>query len=522
MINRRTFVAGAAVLAASAASDALEGKHSASSQAASETAGTADALTPVLREKLSHDTLRPQFHLLPRSNWMNDPCAPRYHRGEYHVFFQYNPGAAVWGNMHWAHATSPDLVHWKHQPVALAPAAGSYDAHGCFTGSVLPGMATPSILYTGTTKCAPAQETIRGEGLLEVQCLASSSDPELKTWHKLDAPVIATPPPGFKVTGFRDPCPWKEGDNWYLIVGSGLEKVGGCVLLYRSRDGRAWEYLHPLAQGVWNGGAQSNPVDTGEMWECPDFFPLGGKHVLLYSTERKVYWEVGTLDPRELRFHMEKRGELDRGAYYAMKSMLDPRGRRLLWAWVPEKRTDTALVAAGWAGCMALPRVLSIDADGGLRMEVPPEFDAIVGPPMMWTATGANTSTLSQRLATMPIQDRAGKLSCSFRASADWALEWRSGEQQVLRLKYSTQTRSLEAGGKTLAAHPGADGISTLHVWMDGSVIEIFLDGREAVTLRYYGDTPESIRLHPEGAEGALSRVAVSSVRPISSDRLTT
>ena len=255
-----------------------------------------------LREKLMSDPLRPQFHLLPRANWMNDPCAPRFFRGQYHMFHQYNPGAAVWGDMHWAHAVSPDLIHWKHLPVALSPTLSGYDAAGCFTGSELPGVEVPTILYTGVARCSPQRETIRGEGLREVQCLATSTDPDLRTWRKLDKPVLDGPPPGLQVTGFRDPCPWKDRDTWYLGVGSGFNKIGGAVLMYTSRDGRDWTYLHPLAQGEWNHGTMSNPVDSGEMWECPDFFPLGDKHVLLYSTERKVYWEVGTFD-RDLRFH---------------------------------------------------------------------------------------------------------------------------------------------------------------------------------------------------------------------------
>ena len=194
------------------------------------------AQTEALREKLMRDPLRPRFHLLPRANWMNDPCAPRFFGGQYHMFFQHNPEAAVWGDMHWAHATSPDLVHWKHLPIALSPTPGSYDAYGCFTGSVLPGLDTPSILYTGVTRCSPQQETIRGEGIREVQCLATSTDSELRTWKKLDKPVLENPP--MAVTGFRDPCPWKDGDTWYLGVGSGFNKVGGAVLLYSSRDGR--------------------------------------------------------------------------------------------------------------------------------------------------------------------------------------------------------------------------------------------------------------------------------------------
>src|ERR1700722_13993410 len=140
-MNRRKF------LASSLASSALCAMHVRPLHALTETEQQA-----ALRDKLMGDPLRPQFHLLPRANWMNDPCAPRFFRGQYHMFFQYNPGAAVWGDMHWAHATSPDLIHWEHKPVALSPTPGSYDAYGCFTGSVLAGAEIPSILYTGVTR----------------------------------------------------------------------------------------------------------------------------------------------------------------------------------------------------------------------------------------------------------------------------------------------------------------------------------------------------------------------------------
>src|ERR1700732_700586 len=158
-MNRRTFLVSSL---ASSAFCAVQGRPL---SALAETEQQA-----ALREKLMRDPLRPQFRLLPRANWMNDPCAPRFFRGQYHMFFQYNPNAAVWGDMHWAHAVSPDLIHWKHLPVALSPTPGSYDAYGCCTGSVRPGADVPSILYTGVVKCPPHDETIRGEGVREVQC----------------------------------------------------------------------------------------------------------------------------------------------------------------------------------------------------------------------------------------------------------------------------------------------------------------------------------------------------------------
>src|SRR5450432_1219566 len=153
-MNRRRFIVSA--LASAAAKRAVGRSFLSGETHLENPAGT--PLPAGLREKLMHDPLRPQYHFLPRANWMNDPCAPRFFRGQYHMFFQYNPGAAVWGDMHWAHAVSPDLIHWKHLPVALSPTPGSYDAYGCFTGSVLPGVDVPSILYTGVTKCSPQEE----------------------------------------------------------------------------------------------------------------------------------------------------------------------------------------------------------------------------------------------------------------------------------------------------------------------------------------------------------------------------
>src|ERR1700758_3966573 len=88
-------------------------------------------------DDLAHDSNRPQFHLLPAANWMNDPNGPIYWKGNYHMFYQCNPNGAVWGDMHWGHAMSPDMVHWRHLPVALAPTPGGPDSAGCFSGTAV-------------------------------------------------------------------------------------------------------------------------------------------------------------------------------------------------------------------------------------------------------------------------------------------------------------------------------------------------------------------------------------------------
>ena len=313
--------------------------------------------------------------------------------------------------------------------------------------------------------------------------------------------MLATPPTGLHVTGFRDPCPWKDGDAWYMVVGSGLNQVGGAVLLYRSPDAQHWTYLHPLAQGKWREGTTGNPVDTGEMWECPDFFPLGEKHVLLYSTERKVYWEVGTFDKQELRFHSETRGLLDHGSYYAMKSMVDSQGRRILWGWVQETRTPAECTAACWAGAMALPRVLSLSADHRLRMEVPTEFHSLLRP----LAAGG---WVKQRSAMIDCQFEAGK-PCSFVV--------RAGTATLFAVRHEGGA-SIEVASKTVQLSPGADGSSRLQVWFDGSIIEAFIDSQEAVTARCYGPSLGGIQVVQTGVFKVFS---VAQVAAISKDRLT-
>src|SRR5579864_1246532 len=205
--------------------------------------------------RLASDRLRPQFHLLPAANWMNDPNGPIFYKGRYHMFFQYNPNGAFWGSMHWAHAISPDMVHWKHEPVAIAPTVGGFDRDGVFSGSTVLDGETPTVIYTGVLPAASTSEVTLDDGRhrwREVQCLATAKDADLRTWQKLPEPIIAHPP-NLAITGFRDPGVWREGKEWLLTLGSGTKGKGGAVLLYESRDLRHWIYRHPLIEGQGTG-----------------------------------------------------------------------------------------------------------------------------------------------------------------------------------------------------------------------------------------------------------------------------
>jgi beta-fructofuranosidase len=291
-MNRRQFI--------SCAGAALVAKSARAKQASKEQS---------LQQKLAADPQRPRYHFLPAANWMNDPNGPMEWKDGYHLFYQYNPNGAFWGTMHWGHARSKDLVHWEHLPIALAPTPGGPDKDGVFSGSAFVNQGVPTLVYTG----------VNPEG----QCLARSQD--MIRWDKFGGnPVVAAPPPSLKVTGFRDPSVWREGDTWLMAIGAGFRGKGGAVLLYGSRDAVHWDYLHTLCEGPafvseplkdWPAG---DPVAAGEMWERPDFFPLGDKHALLVSTQGFVFYLIGSY--RDRKFHPEVQGRADMGGrLYAAK-----------------------------------------------------------------------------------------------------------------------------------------------------------------------------------------------------------
>jgi beta-fructofuranosidase len=476
-----------------------------------------------LCRKLASDPLRPQYHLLPAHNWMNDPNGPIFFRDRYHMFHQYNPQGAVWGNMNWAHATSPDMIHWQHEAIALSPTPGGPDCDGVFSGSAVLDNGRPTVIYTGVQPpSSTAQATLR-DGVhtwRETQCLAVAQDDDLRTWKKLADPVLPLPPAGLDVTGFRDPCLWREGNNWMLVLGSGIRNKGGAILLYTSTDLRHWTYLHPLLEGAPSSNQPTNPVDTGDMWECPDFFPLGDKHVLLISTMGKVHWKVGVYSNQ--RFTPESEGVVDWGSYYAAKTMLDRDGTRILWGWIPEKRRDSELVAAGWAGAMSLPRTVSLTPQNQLKSEVAPVAERLRDEDSRVVIKTESTEK-QKALSSFRIHDLCAELDLLIHPSADESriiLHADDGKQFAsIRCTNKSSSRELRITDEPvpLPGRPGSD--IRLRMFLDGSVLELFANEATAVTARIYQIPSSPLHLAIEGAD--LVSLEAWQMKPISKDRLT-
>jgi beta-fructofuranosidase len=467
----------------------------------------AAAAGPGPAPKLAADPQRPQYHLLPAANWMNDPNGPIYWQGKYHMFYQYNPNGAFWGDMHWAHAVSGDMVHWKHLPMAMAPTPGGPDKDGVFSGCAVIDDGAVTAIYTGVNP--------------ETQCIATSAG-NLTEWKKFAGnPVVAAPPAGMEVTGFRDPAVWKEGDTWVMAVGSGFRGKGGAVLLYESKDLRQWNYLHPLVSGRMRAGVSTkDPVDSGEMWECPDFFPLGGKHLLIVSTERVVKYLLGRYADRF--FHPETMGGVDFGSYYAARTMTNTGDRRILWGWLTEGRSAEAQRAAGWSGAMSLPRELKLEG-AQVQMRPAAEVETLRGKRLGVEAAG---DCLEIKAEIDP--GGAVRAGLQVRAAADGSeqtLVYYDREQKRLcvdRSQSSTDSsadRAMQSGPFLL----GRGEPLRLRVFLDGSVIEIFANERFCLTARVYpvGRRSLGVGLYASGGAAKMASFEAWEMRPISGDRLT-
>ncbi len=240
---------------------------------ASQTLCKARELEMSLEKNITKE-MRPSFHLSPRIGWMNDPNGFSYHDGKYHMFYQYHPYNTNWGPMHWGHAVSEDLLHWDYLPVAIAPDE-SYDIAGCFSGSAI---TLPDgrhlLMYTGVSK----EQQMDGTSCdIQTQCVAVGDGVEYVKYEKnpvLDAKDL---PEGASKIDFRDPKIWRGNDGlFYSVVGSRPADGSGQILLFSSVDGFDWKYESTL---IANGNR------FGKMWECPDFFELDGKWVLLTSPQ---------------------------------------------------------------------------------------------------------------------------------------------------------------------------------------------------------------------------------------------
>ncbi len=395
--------------------------------------------------------MKPAWHYRPEKNWINDPNGLTHYKGWYHMFYQYNPHGDQWGDIHWGHARSRDLLDWETLPIALTPDAAKGEKH-CFSGGCCKDEeGKPHFFYTSIGADEDGRDCTHGAQ----QWYAEPADDDLLTLTQTDEnAMLDSIHPGFHVRDWRDPCVIRHAGQYLMVLGGCVDERG-CVLLYTSNDMRHWTYRHILAQAE---------VADGIPWECPNFFKTDGKFGLIYSPCGAVHVKTGTLDD-DLIFHeeLDEILEPERNGFYAPQVFTDEEGRVIVIGWMPE--ADNA-PHKGWSGVMSLPRILHITADG-LCMEPIPGAESMPG---------------VQRLSIL-----RESLPCT------WTLH-DNGEERTLLTLSADGLLTLDRSRSTLAATPDkhpitrsvpVKDVNDVFIAVDNSAVEVMVNGKW-LTARIY------------------------------------
>ncbi len=443
------------------------------------------------------DPDRPVWHFRPAAQWMNDPNGTIYFDGWYHVFYQYNPYGDGWGHMHWGHTRSRDLVHWELLPVALWPSEEKGEEH-CYSGTVaINSDGRPTALYTSV-----GFKNVRSE----FEQWAALGDDDLTVWEKHPAnPILTLETHGGPKLGpeWRDPFIFSEAGRTFLLLGADTESHTD-VLLYEAADGTLtkWEYKKVLFR-------QSKPFTI--FLECPNFFKLGDKWVLAVSPYRAVEYYVGTFDINTLEFKQERHGRIDESPdFYATNIAIDEKGRRVLFGWVRGFKQKK-----GWNGCLALPRIPSIGPDGYLRMSPAPEIRSLRG-----DHTGAAGISLENGGHVID-----GALGDTLEVLAEftpgdavaYGLKVRRSDDGSQGIPIRIEKNSVSVGGKKYAFEHESGKSLTLNVFIDKSLVEVFIDGGRVCVTRVIYSRPSDlgVEVFAEGGSTRVDSIDVWTLKPV-------
>lgn len=469
---------------------------------------------------------RPHLHFTPPHGWLNDPNGLVYHAGEYHLFYQYHPASTVWGPMHWGHAVSPDLVRWRHLPIALAP-----DALGAiWSGSAV--VDAPNTARFGAEALVAVFTHAYPEG--QAQSLAYSTD-HGRQWVKYPGNPVLTAPDGRK--DFRDPKVFwhAASQGWVMALAA-----GHVIQFYTSPDLRRWSLSGEFGPG--HGAA-------GGVWETPDLFPLtvgegpDQRWVLTVGV-----WEggpaggsatqyfVGAFDGRT--FTSENAPDtvlwMDHGAdFYAPQSWFGaPAGRRVQVAWLNNWRYARDIPATEWRGAFTLPRELALTptpAGPRLIQRPIPELHAQRGAPQRWPAAALGPDQPPLTAQTGPAFEVVAEFS-GVTAPVELRLGVRMGAATQTVIGYQAETQRVyvdrtrsgavdfhpDFAGRHTAEAPLEGGRLRLNVWVDHTSVEVFAQaGQTALTDLIFPELEaQGLSLSVSGGAVRVDRLEVYPLLP--------
>ena len=417
---------------------------------------------------LIEEKYRPLYHHTPKRGWMNDPNGMFYMDGVWHLFYQYNPYGSMWGNMHWGHSSSTDLVHWKDEGVALAP-----DAWGTmFSGSCVTDNGNIVAMYT-TSRPTPFG------GDVQAQCIAFSKD-NGKTFRKYEGNPVLTA----EEKDFRDPRPfWNEDIKaWNLILAVGQE-----MRIYSSPDLKEWKYESSFGKEYGCHGG---------VWECPDLFPIGQpkKWVLICNINpggpfggSATQYFVGQFDGHKFTCEHQDTRWMDYGKdHYATVSFCNaPDNRRTVMAWMSNWQYANQVPTMQFRSANSVPR------DLGLFQYKGETYVSVVPSKEMLAVRGEKVKKPTE----------ACEIVVDVKKQAEIVLSNTRGEQVVMRYDAAKQTFSMDrtkSGDVSFSADfpcvteaPTYGTVKQLRIFIDRCSVEAFdAEGKMAMTNLVFPTEP--------------------------------
>jgi beta-fructofuranosidase len=461
-------------------------------------------------QKVNQCPWRQTFHIQPNTGLLNDPNGFSYYNGEYHLFYQWFPLGPVHGLKYWYHTKSIDLIHWDNVGVGLEPDQ-FFDSHGVYSGSAIEHDKQLFLIYTGNTR---DENWVRHP----YQCLAVMNENGLIS--KLRRPVIPDVPQGY-TDHFRDPKVWKKGDTFFTVIGAQRTGGTGCAVLYRSQNLMDWRF---------DGEIETKLDRFGYMWECPDYFELENRGVLIFCPQglaprgdryqniyQSGYLIGGELDTNTRKFSHGDFIELDRGFdFYAPQTMTDPTGRRILIGWMGLPEIDYPTDKYGWAHCLTLPRQLSTRGEKLIQQPVK-EIQSL-----RKQAVHAQDTIGNEKKVYNGFAGTFYEMICEFENlnAVEFGIEFRAMNAEKTVIQYDAvlkkvifdRSQSGEVAGAAYGAvrKCGLDARKIkFHLFVDTSSVEIFInDGEEVFTSRIFpGQGSKEIRFFAKGGKVSFKAV---------------
>jgi beta-fructofuranosidase len=423
------------------------------------------------------DPYLPQYHFVA-GNRMNDP-QPFYWEEKYHVFFNHHKHTVIRKACR-GHATSEDLVHWKLEKMAFEPTENGPDANGCWTGSFV---RIANKFYTFYTGCVS-----RENPLIQTQNMATSFD--LIHWDKHPTALNITKPKNINAGEcWRDPLVWQENDDFFMLLGSENEVDNTpMALLYSSKNLIDWEFDRIF----------SKDVDTrlGNRMECPDFFALKDKHLLLSCEDiapfMDMFYRIGRYE--NSTFITEKSGNIDLGMLYAAKTLVDDKNRRILFGWVFPTRSNEDLEKAKWSGALSLPRELSLNEDKTLIIKPVEELKALRKEEILVSSNSLHGINELKGDCLEVIMEVEISDDGIFEIMPYYSTKNQNNFTVLIDKKHGTINKKPYHFSKE----------TTLHLFIDRSIVEFFFDYQVSYTDNYYDYDLENTCLNINVIEGNL------------------